>query len=228
MLSYHVTMVRGIDPPAMTVVVRAMEPHDLAFAAALHERSLRHGFFSALGRRFLGHYLDTYRCSSAGVALVAEVAGSPAGYLVGVLDQPTHYRLVVRRHGARLAASGLAALLTRPRVAWRFWRTRAGRYIRGIGRLARGRRGGATDTLPAAVLSHVAVVPELRGSGVGSDLVAAFSAAARAGGAAALGLTTRTGADGAGEFYIGLGWRRVDTFVDADGLSWDRLRFDLR
>jgi len=219
-----------LGPAAMTVVVRAMEPEDLPFAAGLHVRSLPHGLFPALGRRFLAHYVGTYVRSSAGVALVAERAGSPVGYLVGVLDEPAHYRQVVRRHGARLTAAGLAALAVRPRVAWRFWRTRARRYVLGIGRLARGRTAAAATPgteRPAGVLSHVAVLPELRGAGVGSDLVEAFSAAARAAGIEQLKLTTRAGADGAGDFYTRLGWRRTDTFVDADGLSWERYRFDL-
>lgn len=231
MMSYRATMaVEATDSPPMTVVVRAMESRDLCFAAALHEQSLRHGLFPALGRRFLVRYLGTYLRSDASVALVAELAGSPAGFLVGVLDESTHYRHVLQRHGTKLAASGLVALMTRPRVAWRFLQTRAYRYVLGIGRLARGaRRGsaGATDRRATAVLSHVAVIPELRGSGVGSDLVAAFSATASGASTAAIRLTTRTGADGAGDFYIDLGWRHVDTFVDADGLSWDRLRFDL-
>lgn len=230
-MSYRALMaVEAIDPATMTIVVRAMEPSDLSFAAALHEHSLRHGLFPALGRRFLVRYLGTYVDGGASVAFVAELAGSPAGFLVGVLDEPAHYRQVVRRHGTKLAASGIMALMTRPRVAWTFFRTRARRYILGIGRLARGASAGssgATNTLPAAVLSHVAVIPELRGSGVGSDLVSAFTAAARAASTASIRLTTRTGADGAGDFYVGLGWRRVDTFVDADGLSWDRLRLDL-
>lgn len=231
MMSYRAIMaVEAINPPTMTIVVRTMEPRDLCFAAALHEQSLHHGLFPTLGRRFLVRYLRTYLSGDASIALIAELAGSPAGFLVGVLDESTHYRQVLRRHGTKLAASGIVALMTRPQVAWRFSRTRACRYVLGIGRLARGARRGSGDAASKrapAVLSHVAVIPEVRGSGVGSDLVAAFSAAARGASTAAIRLTTRTGTDGASDFYIGLGWRRVDTFVDADGLSWDRLRFDL-
>ena len=228
MMSYRATMaVETIGPPAMTVVVRAMEPEDLSFAAGLQERSLRHGLFPALGRRFLVHYLETYMRSSAGVALIAECAGRPAGFLVGVLDEPAHYRQVIRRRGTRLAASGLAALVARPRVAWWFWRTRACRYVLGLRRLARGRTAELANQRPAAVLSHVAVLPDLRGTGIGSDLVESFSDAARAASVAAITLTTRAGTEGAGDFYLRLGWRRMDGFVDADGLSWDRFRFDL-
>ena len=230
-MSYLVAMaVEAIGHQAVTVTVRAMGQGDLSFAAELHERSLPHGLFPALGRRFLMRYLETYVRSANGVALIAEWAGAPAGFLVGVLDEPAHYREVVRRRGARLAAAGLAALASRPRVALWFWRTRAFRYVIGLRRLAKGR---ATEGIerrsgrPGAVLSHVAVLPELRGSGVGSELVESFSAAARAANVSGIRLTTRSGIEGAARFYLRLGWRRVDGFVDADGLSWERLRFDL-
>jgi len=231
MMSYCASMsVAPIGSPTMTVVVRNMEPEDLLFAAELHGRSLRHGLFPALGRRFLVHYIGTYLRTSAGVALVAECAGKPAGFLVGVLDERTHYRQVIRLDGVRLTVVGLTALACRPRVAWRFFRTRAFRYVVGIGRLARGRSARSdrsTTDPPAAVLSHVAVLPDLRGAGVGCDLVEAFSAAARAASITTIRLTTRAGAEGAGDFYRHLGWRRTDTFMDADGLAWDRFRFDL-
>jgi GNAT superfamily N-acetyltransferase len=227
MMSYRASMaVEATGSPPMTIVVRTMESRDLCFAAALHEQSLRHGLFPALGRRFLVRYLGTYLNGDASVALVAELAGSPAGFLVGVLDESTHYRHVLHRHGTPLAASGLVALMARPTVAWRFVRTRVWRYVLGVGRLARGGRRGSGGAA-TAVLSHVAVHPELRGSGVGSDLVATFAAAAQGSSAAAIRLTTRAGADGAGDFYLRLGWRPVGSFVDADGVSWDRLRFDL-
>lgn len=231
MVSYYGSMAVALTGmPTMTAVVRNMEPEDLRFAAELHGRSLRHGLFPALGRRFLARYLGTYLRTSGGVALIAECAGKPAGFLVGVLDERTHYRQAIRLDGVRLTVAGLTALALRPRVAWRFFRTRACRYVVGIGRLARGRKAPSdrsTTDPPAAVLSHVAVLPEFRGAGVGGDLVEAFSGAVRAATISTIRLTTRAGNKGAGDFYRQLGWRRTDTFMDADGFAWDRYRFDV-
>lgn len=122
---------------------------DLRFAAELHRRWLGHGLFPALGPRFLRCYLRTFLPGQAAVALVAEVDGAAAGFLVGVFDERTHLRGVVRQHGLRLAATGLIALAARPRVAWRFARTRLRRYVGGLGRLARS--GRSVDArLPAS------------------------------------------------------------------------------
>lgn len=221
--------VETIGAPAMTVVVRAMEPRDLPFAAALHERSLRHGLFPELGQRFLVRYLETYIHSPASVALIAEWAGAPAGFLVGVLHEPSHYRKVLRRRGARLAGAGFAALVRRPRVFRWFCRTRARRYALGLRRLVLSAPVAppvSANERPAAVLNHVAVLPELRSAGIGARLVGTFTDAARDAGVEAARLTTRAGSEGAGDFYRRLGWRRTGAFVDADGLSWERFRFD--
>lgn len=218
-------------PVVDAVTVREMTAVDLRIAAELHRRWLGHGLFPALGPRFLRCYLRTFLSGPAAVALVAEVDGAAAGFLVGVFDEPTHLRNVVRQHGLRLAATGLIALAARPRVAWRFARTRLRRYAGGLGRLARS--GHSVDArFPVspsieAVLSHVAVAPEARSARVGSALVVRFSELARARGAAAARLVTRSGDAGAAPFYERLGWRRSGEFVDRDGLAWLRYRLVL-
>lgn len=219
-------------PTAHAVAVREMTEVDLRFASALHRSSLGHGLFPSLGPRFLRCYLRTFTSSPTAVALVAELDGAVAGFLVGVLDEPTHYRGVVRQHGLRLAAMGLTALAVRPRVALRFARTRMRRYVGGLGRLARADRSvGArvSAARPAdAILTHVAVAAEARSARVGSALVVRFTELARGRGAAAARLVTRSGEAGAGPFYERLGWRRGGEFVDRDGLTWLRYRLDLQ
>lgn len=223
----------AVDPTPIpdAVAVREMTEDDLRFASALHRRSLGHGLFPALGPTFLRCYLRTFVSGPTAVALVAELDGAVVGFLVGVVDEPSHLRGVVRQHGLRLAVMGVVALAARPRVAWRFARTRLRRYVVGIGRLARADRSvGARVPAPRsvhAVLSHVAVVPEARSARVGSALVVRFTELARAGGAAAARLVTRSGEAGAGPFYERLGWRRAGEFVDRDGLTWIRYRLDL-
>ena len=224
-------VVHELGVGAVTVTVRAMTPGDLPFAAALHQQCLPHGLFPMLGRRFLQRYLETYLRGSAGVALVAEWEGTTAGFLVGIVDESAHYRQVVRRHGLTLAASGLLALAARPTVALWFVRTRALRYVAGLRRLAVKPAidtNERSDARLAAVLSHVAVQPQLRGARAGSMLVDAFTTRAAAADAPCIRLTTRSGTAGASDFYAKLGWREVGGFVDADGLSWARLQLDLR
>ena len=81
--------------------------------------------------------------------------------------------------------------------------------------------GGAHVSGIAGVLSHVAVAPEARGCGVGSQLTDAFVAAAAARGATRVRTMTRAGDDGAGGLYSSLGWRSIATRPDVDGRPFD-------
>ena len=212
------------------VTVRPMSRGDLCFAASLHRQCLAHGFFPALGPRFLRSYLKTYTSGHLAVAFVAQLDGAAVGFLVGALDGPAHLRGVVRRHGLELATRGVIALALRPRLAWRFVRTRGRRYVAGVGHLARrSRRGTPVVVIPStgAVLNHLAVVPAARGEQVGTALVDAFLEWARRQGVADARLNTRSGDAGAGGFYERLSWRPAATFVDRDGLAWTRYRIDL-
>lgn len=210
--------------------VRTMTGSDVRFAAALHRECLPHGLFPALGSRFLGHYLFTYATSPFGLALVVEVDGTTAGFLVGSFDEGAHRSHVVRQHGKSLACRGSAAMLWRPAVAWRFLRTRVARYVAGITRrvLARSISGSSTGLEPrTAVLSHVAVAPSARGTGAGATLVSAFVQRVRATEAEAAELLTRDDDLGAGGFYACLGWDHAGHVVDRDGLRWARYRIEL-
>ena len=192
-----------------TVGVRPAEGSDAAFCAALHAEALPHGFFVSLGPRFLRAYYRTFLDSPHAIALVAVAAEHPVGMVVGITAPRAHRRLVLRKHGPRLALAGLAALVTRPLVGLRFARTRLARYLRAW-RRDRGEPEGQAperaDTPRAAVLSHIAVTPGARGAGIGALLLERFEAAAREAGAGRIVLVTLEGEGGAGPFYAAHGW----------------------
>lgn len=213
-----------VADPGRDTRFATLHPDDLAAAADLHAVALPHGFFPTLGRRFLARYLATYLDDRDGVAIAAVVDGRLVGFLVGTTDTLSRRAHIVRRHGVRLAVTGLAALLARPRMAVRFLQTRAWRYVTAVvGGLHR--RSGSTAApvpLVRAVLSHVAVVPAARGTGLGAGLVHAFEREVRAAGCASAELLTRADEDGAGDFYRCLGWREEGGFDDRDGVRWTR------
>jgi GNAT superfamily N-acetyltransferase len=194
-------------------------------AAGWHATALPDGFFARLGRRFLRAYWDSYRRSPHALALVALAGdGSVVGVLAGTTDSAAHYRWVVRHRGARLAAVALAALVTRPALAVRFWRTRGRLYARGLLRflLPRRRRpgGGPAPGTPGATLAHVVVDDPARRSGVGTALVREFEAKARASGVRRLRLLAHDGDTALSAFYRGLGWRQGPIRIDVDGVAW--------
>lgn len=199
------------------VVVRPMRHRDEAFAAALHETALPHGFFGRLGTGFLSAYHESFLASPHAVAYVAENRDGRAGFLVGTFGP--HNAWVLRNRWMKLAIRGALALLSRPSELAFFLRTRTLSYIR---RLLKVRAGGTPQARPhraqpPAVLTHVAVAPEARGLGVGEALVEAFLDAARSTGATEACLVTLAGPDGAGRFYQRLGWDLHEVRKDRDG-----------
>ncbi len=202
-------------------VVRRMTAADAAWAAALHEHALPHGFFARLGRRFLTAYYETFIASPYAVAFVADTADGPAGVLVGTTRNSAHYSWVLRSRGRRLVERGAAGLLVRPPTLLFFLRTRLGWYLgamlRWSTRMFRAAPRRAPGHAQPAVLTHVAVDEDLRRCGAGAALVAAFVDAAAAAGCDEAVLVTLAGPVGAGPFYRRLGWTLRDRHDDHDG-----------
>jgi ribosomal protein S18 acetylase RimI-like enzyme len=207
--------------------VRPARPDEVLRTAQVHRRSLPGGFFARLGTRFLARYHATFESGSRARLLVAEQRGEVIGFLAGTVDNAEHYRSVLRHHPVGLALSGLRALLADPRLATEFVRTRVGRYaravVRQLGRRAsdppagRGPTATPEDTGGAvAVLTHVAVREDARGSGAGQALVDAFTREVRRAGAREVRLVTAVGG-GAARFYRRLGWTSRGTRRAADG-----------
>lgn len=230
---------------AAAVVVRAATELDLPDLATMHAGLLPAGLFPKLGERFLRRWQATFLIPPHGIALVAtNPQGQPCGFLIGSTNEAAHLRDVLadRRTPLALAALGCVGLLTRPRLAMHFARTRLLPYLRRmIGFYSPRRRPahtsagtvvtepGVTATSAAiAVLTAVAVTPAGRGAGVGTQLVEHFVRRARGGASATAELAAQAGPDGSGLFYERLGWMAVREQTTTDG---DRLviyQYDLR
>ncbi|MGH9156984.1 MAG: GNAT family N-acetyltransferase [Acidimicrobiales bacterium] len=88
-------------------------------------------------------------------------------------------------------------------------------------------RSSASSVEVDCVLVHMAVVPHLRGAGVGAALLTAFVAQARRRGVARVRLLTSAGDVGASSFYEHMGWSAEGQQVDIDGKSWARYEYRL-
>lgn len=222
--------------PAVVVVapsstaLRPARSSDVEFCAALHAETLAHGFFVALGPRFLRAYYATFVDAPHAVFLVAVAGDHPVGFVVGETASRAHARWTLRKHGLRLAIAGAAALATRPLIGLRFARTRFTRYMDAWRRHRRQTQPTSTHspTGTAAVLSHVAVAPGAQGAGVGAQLVRAFTESARAAGAECVVLLTLEGEGGAGSFYEARGWEKGPSRTTPDGGSMREWIFPLR
>lgn len=209
------------------VAVCPLAVEDVLATARLHSEALPEGFFVRLGARFLAEYHRTYVASPHAVALGLRCDGGIDGFLLATLDPAAHGAWVLRRAGARLLLAGAVALVVRPRVLALFLRTRAVRYARGVLRRVR-RVPAAQDVSTAgwAVLSHIAVAPERRGTGAAAALVRELHCRAITSGAAGVLLLTAPSGPGP-RFYAKLGYRSDGLVRGADGSSWLRFRHRL-
>ena len=217
-----------VSAPGRESPVRPLERSDIDFCVALHREALGHGFFVELGDRFMRAYYRASLASPHAAAIKAEVDEQAVGFLVGAVRARAPRGGMLRHRGALLAVLGVAGLIRHPRAAFRFARTRLGRYAR----TWRERRFDDPEqpsavTADPAVLTHVAVVPGARRSGAGRRLVETFVDEARGAGAGRALLTTLANEAGAGRFYERLGWRRSATHVTADGHRVEEWILDL-
>ncbi|WP_230316445.1 GNAT family N-acetyltransferase [Conexibacter sp. W3-3-2] len=201
-----------------SAVVGDLTREQTRFCATLHASALPHGFFVALGPRFLRRYFESFADSPHAVAMVATVDDHPVGFLVGPVRARSHRQWVVRNRGLGLALAGATALAVRPGLAWHFVRTRLTRYRVALRRdAAPAPHRDETPTNDVAVLSHVAVLEGARHTGAGTLLVSDFEDAARDAGIQRAYLHTLDGPDGAGPFYSRLGWHPGPTHPTAEG-----------
>jgi ribosomal protein S18 acetylase RimI-like enzyme len=203
-----------------------MDAEDLPFVTRLHRAYLPEGFFVQLGDAFLRSYYRSYLTSPASVALIGEVDGVRAGFLVGTVDHDAYTRHVGRHHRAKLFAAGARALLRRPGLARTLIGTRLARYG---SRLRRARHRPAADDQPTrvGVLSHLAVEQPMRRTGLGRALVVSYSGIALLHGTRRLRLDARAESGAARRLYLSLGWRPGEEYRDADGVRWARFSREL-
>lgn len=225
-----------------TVPVRVREaiPDDLGATAALHVEALHGGLFTRLGPRFVSRWHATHLPSRLGILLVATVPagaspGEPdvgekvVGFLAGNLDRCSFTEEILRRHRRRLARTGVFALLTHPRTAGYFLRTRAGAYGRRL--WSHAVRSGGSSRPPqsarsdaVAELTAIAVEREHRHGRVGTALVEEFLDRCDRAGVTATELMTEVGARGAAGFYAAADWEPVVDETARDGTTLRRFR----
>lgn len=209
----------GPDP-----VIRPIEAGDLDLLVRMHGELLPEGFFVSLGVPFMRTYYRTFIESPFAVALVAVDGGETAGAIVGTVHNNRHLAWVAGERRKMMMLAGLRGLVTHPLVAVRFVRTRLMRYVRRLLHLQSQGHAEASVGGDVAVLTHVYTSPLLRRRGLGRSLVQAFEAETTAGGATEARLVTRAEAGGAGAFYVGLGWERIASRQNREGVTIDEYR----
>lgn len=194
--------------------VRPMAAADTPAVVAIHLAAFPGFFLTFLGPRFLRLlYAEAVACGE--IALVAESAGRPVGFVMGSAQPGGFYGQLVRRRLVGFALAALPAVARRPGIALR--------VARALRRPAEGRKPEGTATLMS-----LGVDPATQGLGAGRALVQAFLAEAGRRGARKVDLTTdQAGNERTNRFYAALGFRVARTIVTPEQRILNEYEIDL-
>jgi ribosomal protein S18 acetylase RimI-like enzyme len=169
---------------------------DARRAADLHVGQIDEGFLASLGPRFLTRLYRRVALFEGSFLLMADVSGTPVGFLAGALDVGALYRRFLLKDGP------LATIASAPRL------------IRAWPRALETLRHGSSDKAApgTAELLSVAVDPAARGQGAGMLLVSGFIDEARRKGATAAQVVVGADNRTAVSLYSRSGFEQADKF----------------
>ena len=176
------------------VALRPGGPADVAAVARLHARMIAEGFLSSLGERFLRRLYRRILRTGGSVLIVADDAGTVAGFVAGSRDVAGLFAEFARRD-ALVAAAG---------SPWRV--LRSWRRVLETRRL--GRDAGRAESGDGELLA-IAVGEAWRGGGVGRRLVDALLAAMGEAGARTVDVVVGSDNDAAVALYRRAGFSPV-------------------
>lgn len=175
---------------------------DVADAAQLHERAFPNFFLSILGRKFLVELYRGAATDASGISVVARGSnGGLRGVAIGTTSPNGFYRRLILRRWPWLLAAFIQTAIAHP--------TRVPRLVRTM------RRPGQVPLpISGCLLSSICVDPNMRHSGEGRRLLAAWTEAAIDSGTDAAFLTTdATDNDRVNTFYVLAGWHLGGQFT---------------
>jgi ribosomal protein S18 acetylase RimI-like enzyme len=180
------------------VSIEQLSSRDVADVAALHGESLT-GLLARLGPRARRAYYAACATSPFATGFVARSSEGLEGFVLGSANPAELRREVIGRDPLRFLAGIAAGVLRRPS------------NLRWLMKISRGPDSGHYDA-KVPELIYLAVSPLRRGSGIGRQLVAAFTDAMRTQGHSRFELSVDADNREATRFYKRLGFERVGEY----------------
>lgn len=160
------------------MVVRAINFCDIEKVAEVHKVSFEGFFLTSLGTKFLKTYYKSCLKNNKTIALgVFDDQGSLKGFATGTVVALGYHRMVFLKNFFAFLKALFLVLIRRPGVAYRL-----GKNLN--------KSPFINDTMDYAELLSIAVLPELKGAGLGGVLLENFEIQAKALGASKVVLTT--------------------------------------
>ena len=201
----------------MNIHVTSLSFSHVDTVVEIHLKAFPDFILSFLGPRFLREFYTSFLLDSQGMGYIASVPdGQILGVIVGPLDPRGYFKRLLKRRWWVFCLVSITAVLRRPSSVFRLFR--AVFY------------SGESPSGPTrALLSSVAVDPDVQHAGVGKKLVQHWVEEARRRGASGCYLTTDAdGNDKVNAFYQSLNWHIESTYTTPQGRRMNRYVYDFQ
>ena len=200
----------------MAIIITPLENKHLDKVVEVHMKAFPEFFLTFLGPRFLREFYKSFIYDNTGIGFVAKDSstGSILGAVVGPLVPGGYFKRLLKKRWYAFCLASASAILKRPTVIKRLFR-------------ALFYRGEAPSGPQRALLSSIAVSPDVQGQGVGQALVKKWvEEVQRRGGTGCFLTTDARNNDRINVFYQKLGWKIESSYTTPEGRIMNRYVLD--
>lgn len=199
----------------MKINIASLSSFHIESVVDIHLSAFPKFFLSFLGPRFLREFYKSFLLDSNGIGYIATAPdGQIIGVVVGPVDPRGYFKRLLKRRWWAFCMASIVAVLKKPSCIPRLFR--AVFY-----------RGESPSGPTRALLSSVAVDPNMQRGGIGKELVKHWMIEARRRGALGCYLTTDADDnDKVNAFYKSLNWRIENTYTTPQGRRMNRYVYD--
>ncbi len=197
------------------LTIRRIKSSDIKTIVLIHIKAFPGFFLTFLGPRFLQEFYMSFIIDSTGRGFVAtDYSGRVYGVLVGTFTPSGYFKRLLMRRGWAFCVASVTALLRRPVLLPRLLR-------------ALFYRGNPPSGNARALLSSIAVDPELQGNGVGQALMEVWLQEVKQQGIQGCYLSTDADNNQAvNKFYLKQGWRLDTAYNTPEGRRMNLYVYD--
>ncbi len=199
----------------MRIEITSLSSSHIKSVVDIHLKAFPNFFLSFLGPRFLNEFYGSFLVDVQGVGYVALLSsGQVVGAVVGPVEPDGYFKRLLKRRWWKFCVASISASFKRPSCIPRLFR--AVFY-----------RGDAAEGPARALLSSIAVDPNMQGTGIGKKLLEFWMQEVRRRGATGCYLTTDAeDNDKVNAFYQSLNWRIDSAYLTPEGRRMNRYIYD--
>lgn len=201
----------------MNINITALSASHIDAVVKIHLKAFPTFFLSFLGARFLREFYTGFLLDTQGIGYIASAAnGQILGVIAGPVDPRGYFKRLLKRRWWAFSLASITAILKHP--------SSISRLLRAVFY-----RGESPSGPTRALLSSIAVDPNVQGLGIGKKLVTYWVARIRRAGAFGCYLTTDAdGNDKVNAFYQSLSWHIESTYITPQGRRMNRYVYDFK